>query len=72
VTECDRIKAVNELSHYDICRIWRFAETGHPLMQDLPGHRLAERLQEFGGFTPQISKSLGWSRDTVLTGEEYR
>lgn len=51
---------IDEMSHYEICNLWRFAPTGHPLMQDDAGQYLAQRLKELGGFTPEISKSLGW------------
>ena len=45
----------------DMARRWRFAKSGDPIFRsDLP---LAEKLKkrffdEFGGFTPEISKAI--------------
>ena len=59
------IKAeIDALSQYELCRIWRFAKTGHKYLVGIDegtvGHYFAARLKEKGGFTPEISKSLGW------------
>lgn len=56
---------IESLDHYTMCSLWRF----HPLSQDniyfrndLPtGEAFKKRLFEhFGGFTSEISKSLGF------------
>lgn len=55
---------IDKLSQYEMCKIWRFAKTGHKfLIGTMPGtvgDYFAKRLKELGGFTPEISKSLGW------------
>ncbi len=53
-------KTIDGMSQYDLCRKWRFAKTGDPLLQGETGDYFANRLKEKGGFTPEISKDLGW------------
>jgi len=54
---------IENMSHYDMCRVWRYASTGNPLIMGETGEYFKERLfKHFGGFTPEISKSLGWER----------
>lgn len=54
---------INAMSHEEMCRLWRFAPSGHPYFDSsLPyyevfRHRLFDVL---GGFTPEISKAVGW------------
>jgi hypothetical protein len=51
------------MEHYEMCMLWRFAPSGHPYFdKTLPYAEIfKERLfKHFGGFTPEISKSLGW------------
>ena len=51
------------MTHYQLCYIWRFSKVGDPLLQGDTGQYFKERLFEhFGGFTPEISKHLGWER----------
>lgn len=63
--EIEIIKEINQLEHFEMCRLWRFEKTGHiyfdkskPFAQifynRLFGH--------FGGFTPAISKRLGFTK----------
>jgi len=56
------IDQINNMSHFEMCRLWRFAPPGHEYF-DKTKHYYAvfrDRLFEhFGGFTPEISKSLG-------------
>jgi len=51
---------IDAMSQYDLCRLWRFAECPHPLLQGDTGEYFAQKLKDAGGFTPEISKSLGW------------
>ena len=53
-------KIIDRMSQYDLCRKWRFAAVGDPLLQGEVGDYFAAKLKEKGGFTPEISKSLGW------------
>lgn len=66
------LEQVNAADHYQICSWYRFLPSpglgaiGKPSFEDVLNrevpimNRIAERLKEFGGFTPEISKSLGW------------
>lgn len=60
----EALKRIEQMEHYAMCRIWRFAPSGTEILfrSDLPtGPDFQKRLfQHFGGFTPEISKSLGW------------
>lgn len=54
---------INSMSHADMCKLWRFAKAGHRFFdKSLPYHEVfRERLfNHFGGFTPEISKQIGW------------
>jgi len=51
---------IDAMSQYDLCRMWRFAPVGEPLLRGDTGDYFAKRLEELGGFTPEISKRLGW------------
>lgn len=54
-------KRIDEMSHYAMCRIWRFGTSDHQfLAEGEVGDYFQERLfKHHGGFTPEISKSLG-------------
>jgi hypothetical protein len=57
------LEEISRMSHYDMCALWRFAPAGHPYFDcTLPYvDAFKKRLfDELGGFTPEISKSLGW------------
>lgn len=54
---------IDTLTRYEMCKMWRFAPSGHLYFRgDYPElyDHFAKRLKELGGFTPEISKSLGW------------
>ena len=65
----DLAKEIEVMGHYQMCKLWRFGDsrkgyfrkdfitsTGKSL-----GDLFSDRLfKDFGGFTPQISKQLGW------------
>ena len=53
-------KQIDAMSHYELCRKWRFAKVGDPLLQGEAGEYFSKVLKEKGGFTPEISKELGW------------
>jgi hypothetical protein len=50
------------MTHEDMCRLWRFAPFGCEIFQsDKPFFKVFQkRFKEFGGFTPEISKKIGW------------
>ena len=52
---------IDKLSREAMCRLWRFTPSGHVYFQYGPVHdHFAKRFKDFGGFSPQISKALGW------------
>jgi hypothetical protein len=53
---------IDEMSQYNMCELHRFAPSGHPYF--ISGTELNDYWQKkFKGFTPEISKELGWSRE---------
>ena len=58
------IEKINNMSHTDMAKLWRFAPVGHPYFDDrLPYHKIFfDRFNELGGFTPKISKEIGWEK----------
>ncbi|OJV30474.1 MAG: hypothetical protein BGO32_08760 [Bacteroidetes bacterium 37-13] len=60
----EALAKIETLDHYTMCRYWRFAPAGTEIYfrNDLPtGEAFKNRLfNHFGGFTPEISKSIGW------------
>lgn len=51
---------IDAMSQVELCRLWRHAESGHPLLQGDAGAYFKQRLDAAGGFTPAISKLVGW------------
>jgi len=59
---------IKEMGHYALCTAWRFSSVGDPRFRsDLItssgkslGDIFSERLRAFGGFTPEISKAIGF------------
>jgi hypothetical protein len=51
---------IDAMDQYELCQMWRFAPIGSPLLQGDTGNYFKVRLKEKGGFTPKISKDLGW------------
>jgi hypothetical protein len=66
------IDEIDGLSRLDLCRAWRFAPTGHKYFTDYEiGLYFHQRLKDAGGFSPEISKELGWedARYGIPVGE---
>lgn len=53
-------KVINGLSHYEMCRLTRFAPSGHKYFDtSKPYWKVFEkRFKKLGGFTPEISKKI--------------
>lgn len=53
---------IDKLSREEMARLWRFAPSGHVyFISDTEVHdHFAERFKELGGFSPSISKKIGW------------
>lgn len=58
------INKINNMSREEMYYLWRFAPTGHPYFQNK--NELSEvfekRFKELGGFSPEISKNIGWEK----------
>lgn len=53
---------IDRMGHKEMARLWRFAPAGHPCFdKTLPlSKRFEKRFKKLGGFTPAISKGIGW------------
>ena len=56
------IEKINQMSQIEMASLWRFAPSGHPYFDKTkPFFKVFDkRFKQLGGFTPTISKSLGW------------
>jgi hypothetical protein len=55
------IKAkIDAMSREQMARMWRFAPVGHPMFQGEVGEYFVKRFNELGGWTPELSKQIGW------------
>lgn len=55
-------KKIDEMTHIEMARLWRFAPSGHPYFEGELYQYFKNRFDSFGGFTPAISKSIGWEK----------
>lgn len=55
-------REIDGMTQYQLCQTWRFATVGNPLLQGEVGEYFAAKLDKKGGFTPEISRALGWKR----------
>jgi len=56
----ERKAIIDSMDHYSMCSVWRFAKSGDWRITGACGDYFQARLfKHFGGFTPEISKSLG-------------
>lgn len=62
------IQEVEQMDREAVCHAWRFLRGPMSEEEIRTINRLAERLKELGGFTPAISKRLGWDC-AVRTGD---
>lgn len=60
------LKEVQEMEHYNMCYLWRMGsvEDNIYFRSDYPvAEVFKDRLfNHFGGFTPEISKRIGWEK----------
>lgn len=57
------IKQINQISHEEMARLWRFTPHDHPYWdKSKPFFKVfRERFKKLGGFTPAISKAVGFN-----------
>lgn len=65
MTTQEMIKAkedIDKMSQMDMARLWRFAPSDHPYFDSTNGvyEYFEKKFKEKGGFTPEISKAIGW------------
>ena len=53
-------KQIDNMTQFEMARMWRFARVGEPLLQGETGDYFAQVFKAKGGMTPEISKQLGW------------
>ncbi len=56
-------KKIDAMSQEDMCRLWRFTAPGTNPIFDTTGPLYAHfdaKFKKLGGFTPEISKRIGW------------
>ena len=60
--ETEEVNKINSLSREEMCRLWRFSPSGHPYFDaEKPFYpHFQKRFKELGGFSPEISKRIGW------------
>jgi hypothetical protein len=60
--EQETIDKINSMSQEEMARLWRNAPAGHLYFDTtLPYYKIfSKRFKELGGFTPKISKKIGW------------
>lgn len=52
---------IDNMTRSQLCYMWRFAPVGEPLLQGDTGDYFAKVLKDKGGFSPEISKDIGWN-----------
>ena len=60
--ERERIKRIENMTHEQMARLWRFASPGHIYFDKTKPFWVIfeKRFKLLGGFTPAISKSIGF------------
>ena len=56
-------KSIDKMSQEDCARLHRFAPSGHPIFNKNNGDLydyFQAHFKKMGGFTPEISKQIGW------------
>lgn len=52
---------IEAMDHEEMCRLWRFADTGCPAFFPPLWERFKHRYDAFGGMTVEMSKRIGWT-----------
>lgn len=51
---------IDNMTHSQMAAKYRFTEAGHPIFRFPLFDYFMERFNKLGGFTPRISKQIGW------------
>ena len=61
------IEEINNMSHEDMVRFYRFADAGHfVFMTPETYNAFQKRLAGFGGITAEMSRKVGWDNNVVF------
>ena len=59
--DVELISELGGMSHAELVRIWRFADSGSPyIAREAVFNTLKDRIKSFGGITSDVSKEIGW------------
>jgi hypothetical protein len=60
----ERIADINAMTHEEMAHAWRFSSDPSMFQMDSPLWPVFKErfFNHFGGFTPEISKRIGWSQ----------
>ena len=61
--EQEEIRKINDMGHEELCILWRQSPSGHPYFDSSkPYYKILQNrlFNHFGGFTPELSKKIGW------------
>ena len=54
---------IDRADRLELARLWRFAPPGHPIFSDpVVYERFQARFELLGGWSPELSKLVGWER----------
>jgi hypothetical protein len=53
---------IDAMTREEMAHHWRFAPSGDPMFQGDTGEYFSKRFKELGGFSPAISKNIGWDK----------
>lgn len=56
----DTKQRIDNMDREEMARHWRHAPIGDPLFFGEAGEYFEKRFRELGGFSPEISKKIGW------------
>ncbi len=54
--------SIDAMTRYAMADRWRFSPVGDPMLQGETGDYFQKRFTELGGFSPEISKAIGWEK----------
>lgn len=54
--------SIDALSREQMARIWRFSPLGEFPYLDKAGDYFKQRFEELGGWSPELSKKIGWDK----------
>jgi len=59
--EIDQHKSdIDKLSQFEMATLWRFSPSGHPYFNTEYNEIHEHFVSRFDGFTPKLSRAIGW------------